>query len=86
MTGAPDDELETFVCCSCEATTPESEAEYVCEDDGPWCGKCVAEWRVIFAACEHQWEPHEGDHGIGSWCTSCGGFRYDEQTEQDGKL
>jgi hypothetical protein len=44
--------------------------------DGCWlCPGCVAEFRKVFDACEHDWEPHVDHMGDeGRVCKRCSGF------------
>lgn len=39
------------------------------------CQPCIDEWRGIFNACDHRWEPHVDVMGDdGQCCTKCNGF------------
>ena len=39
------------------------------------CQRCVAEWRTVFEACEHEWEPETDAMGdAGQYCSKCCSF------------
>lgn len=62
----------------CEHCDKEFPIETMTTMEDCWfCEGCVAEWRKVFAACEHEWnpEPYVGVMGDeGRVCNRCSGF------------
>jgi hypothetical protein len=71
-----DDAEETGTCERCDAVVPLD--DLIRHIDVSFCRACDAAWQRHFAACIHQWEPHQGEWGPGRYCTRCTGFVEDE--------
>jgi hypothetical protein len=67
------EQVELQACEHCSKELPVETMEIM--DDCWFCSGCTAEWRAIFDACEHRWEPHVDQMGDeGQYCTRCMGF------------
>jgi hypothetical protein len=72
-----DDEADLQGCEHCGKSFPFEQCHRM--DDCWICDACYSEWKKVFDACEHDWEPHVNEYGEdGRYCKKCAGVVVDE--------
>lgn len=51
------------------------------------CDGCYKDWKKIFDACQHEWEPEESEFGEpGQYCHKCCGFQLTKAVHHTGTM
>lgn len=74
-----DDELEMRACERCGMRV--SLDEIIGHWDIDLCRACTDEHHAHYLACDHVWEPSEGEFGPGQHCSRCTTFIEDDEPE-----